>query len=279
MQSQHWIQTSLLRTFPVGSRKSPKTGMQKSFWATCSSALLISFLCFKLEALTCAVSHSPTVHLSTKTSSIFPITSSRKLKLPLYPPKPIADDIQHSIFRSSYLVTEVKPIDQAWYILGRSGSSQLLPVPSYATNGFLHNPSTGGRHKADQSVVLLLVLLALYEDEHKICLSPVFGISPVSWPLNDRKQLCEDSVSHWHPWMQGPMDLPGKQSCFNPLPQLVVPPLLKVCLVAKGLGRPYRSSLWQRRHHLFDPYLCLLSLTHLFHAAVVTYFPCESFSL
>lgn len=118
--------------------------------------------------------HSPTVHLSMKTGSIFPIISSGKLKLPLYPPKPTADGIQHSIFRPSYFVTEDKPIDQAWFILGTPGSSQSPSVLSYATSGFLHDPSTEGRNEADQSVALLLVLLALSED----CLSPVFGISP-----------------------------------------------------------------------------------------------------
>lgn len=61
--------------------------------------------------------HSPTEHLSMKTGSIFPIISSGKLKLPLYPPKPTADGIQHSIFRPSYFVTEDKPTDQAWFIL------------------------------------------------------------------------------------------------------------------------------------------------------------------
>jgi len=52
----------------------------------------------------------------------------------------------------------------------------LFLMPTY---GFLHDLSIGGRSEADQPVVLWIVLLAGFEDECKICLSPAsLGISP-----------------------------------------------------------------------------------------------------
>lgn len=99
----------------------------------------------------------------------------------------------------------------------------------------LHDLSTGGRSEADQPVVLWIVLLALFEDELKTCLSPVLGISPISWPFSSFvKSLSALSTLESGPL--GPTDLSGKKFPLQSSPQLVVPPLLEPCLVAKGLG-------------------------------------------